>query len=242
MRCNKLEIVPAIDISGGKCVRLFKGKKGTEKVYYENPLNALNFWIETGVKRIHIVDLDGAWGSNENKTLLKTMIKQGTGFLKIQIGGGIRSVKAAQELVNLGVDRIIIGTLAVKNPEKIEELANKIGSEHVIVAVDYKKGKISTHGWTEQSKIDPFIFGKTVEKKGAGYILFSSVEADGAFTGPDIPNIERMINHIEIPVYAAGGVRNEQDLIHLKHIGTYGVIIGKAFYEEKLSFDIIQKY
>ena len=226
-----MEIVPAIDISGGKCVRLFKGKKGTEKVYFENPLDALKFWIETRVKRIHIVDLDGAWGSNENKILLKTMIKQAKGFLKIQIGGGIRSIEAAQELVSLGVDRIIIGTLAVNNPQKIEHLANKIGSEHIIVALDYKKGKISTHGWTEQTKIDPFTFGKIVEKKGAGYILFSSVEADGAFTGPDIPNIERMINNVDIPIYAEGGVRNEQDLINLKKIGTYGVIIGKAFYE-----------
>lgn len=236
-----MEIIPAVDISGGKCVRLFKGQKGTEKIYYENPLDALNFWIKQGAQRIHFVDLDGAWGSDKNKELLKNMIiKAKDNNLKIQIGGGIRSYDAAIELIDIGANRIIIGTMAIKHPEIITKLAEDIGSEHIIVALDYKEGKISTHGWTVQTDKDPFIFGKKVANLGAGYILFSSVEADGAFTGPDIRNIEKLVNTVDIPIYAAGGVRNEEDLINLKKIGVHGVIIGKAFYEKRLPFSIIE--
>ncbi len=219
---------------------MYKGEKGTEKIYYENPLDALNFWISQGSQRIHFVDLDGAWGSDKNKELLKKMIKKASNKSKVQIGGGIRSLDAAKELIKIGADRVIIGTLAIKKPEIIKRLAEEVGSKHIIVALDYKQGKISTHGWTKQTDKDPFSFGKKIENLGAGYILFSSVEADGAFTGPDFGNIEKMIKSVKIPVYAAGGVRNEKDLETLNKIGTYGVIIGKAFYEEKLPFSIIK--
>ena len=235
-----MEIIPAIDISGGKCVRLFKGKKGTEKVYYENPLDALDFWINQGAQRLHFVDLDGAWGSNKNKEILRNMIMKASNKLKVQIGGGIRSYNMAVELIKLGADRIIIGTLAVKRPEIVEELAKSIGSKSIIVALDYKEGKIATHGWTEQTDKDPFTFGKVIAKLGAGYILFSAVEADGAFTGPDFKNIEKMVKSVDIPIYAAGGVRNEEDILKLKKTGAFGVIVGKAFYENKLSYSVIK--
>jgi phosphoribosylformimino-5-aminoimidazole carboxamide ribotide isomerase len=234
-----MEIVPAIDISNGKCVRLFKGKKGTEKVYYEDPLDALEFWIKQGSQRIHFVDLDGAWGSDKNKKLLKNMIKGAKGKMKVQIGGGIRSFQSAIDIIESGADRIIIGTLAVSQPNIIKELATRIGSEHIIVALDYKAGKVSTHGWTQQSNKNPFAFAKEVAELGAGYVLFSSIEADGAFTGPDFENIEKMVKSVKIPVYAAGGVRNEQDILNLKKIRVHGIIIGKAFYEHKLPFSIV---
>lgn len=237
-----MEIIPAIDISEGKCVRLFKGQKGSEKIYYENPLDALDFWIKQGAQRLHFVDLDGAWGSDKNKKILNKMIlKAKESNLKIQIGGGIRTYEAAIKLIDIGVDRVIIGTLAIKQPNIIKQLAEKIGAEHIIVALDYKEGKISTHGWTQQTNKDPFIYGKKIAELGAGYILFSSVEADGAFTGPDLKNIERMVQSVNIPVYAAGGVRNEEDIKNLEKIGTHGVIIGKAFYEKKLPLSILKK-
>lgn len=235
-----MEVIPAIDLSDGKCVRLYKGRKGTEKVYFDDPLEAIDFWIEKGAKRLHFVDLDGAWGSSKNKDLLNKMIQKASGQVKIQVGGGIRTIDAAIKLVEDGVDRVIIGTLAVKNPEKIKILAEKIGSERIIVALDYKDDKIATHGWTEQTNKDPFLFGKEVEKLGAGFILFSSVEADGAFIGPDLKNIEKMVKSVKIPVYAAGGVRNKEDIIQLQKVGVHGVIVGKAFYENKLSFSVVR--
>lgn len=236
-----MEIIPAIDISGGKCVRLFKGQKGTETIYYENPLNALKFWLNQGADRLHFVDLDGAWGSDKNKQLLKDMIIEAKdSSLKVQIGGGIRTYQSAIDLINLGADRIIIGTLAIKEPKIIQRLAEEIGSESIIIAIDYKGDKVAIQGWTEQTNKNPFIFAKEITNMGAGYILFSSVEADGAFIGPDFLNIKKLKNSIAIPIYAAGGVRNEEDLINLKDIGVYGVIIGKAFYEKKIPFSIIK--
>ncbi len=235
-----MEIVPAIDISGGKCVRLFKGEKGTEKVYFENPKEALEFWLEKGAKRLHFVDLDGAWGTDKNKELLKQMIMRASNVAKIQVGGGIRSVEAAKELIEIGADRVILGTLAVQNPNVVEVLAKEIGSNHIIIALDYKAGKISTHGWTKYTDKDPFTFGRDIAKLGAGYILFSSIESDGAFTGPDLVNIKKMVKSVPIPVYAAGGIRNTEDLENLKKTNVYGVVIGKAFYEQKISFTIIK--
>lgn len=234
-----MDVIPAIDISDGRCVRLFKGKKGTEKVYFENPLDALDFWMGNGVKRIHFVDLDGAWGSDTNKNVLNQMIEKAADNVKIQIGGGIRTLEIATDLVKKGVDRVIIGTMAIKTPNKIKELASEIGSEHIIVALDTRDGKIETHGWTEKTNENPFTFGKYIEELGAGYILFSSIEADGAFTGPDIENTEKMVNSVSIPIFAAGGIRNEQDILNLKNIGAGGVIIGKAFYEEKIPYSVI---
>ncbi len=237
-----MEVIPAIDLSGGKCVRLYKGKKGTEKIYFEDPLEALNFWIKKGVKRLHFVDLDGAWGSNINKILIEKMVKKAAGKVKVQVGGGIRSIDAAVNLINQGVDRVIIGTLAINKPEIIKELKERIGSNHIIVALDYREGKIETHGWTEKTDKSPFTFGKIIEEFGAGFILFSSIEADGAFTGPDFENIEKMVSSVKIPIYAAGGIRNIDDIRKLSSIGVKGIIIGKAFYEEKIPYSVINEF
>jgi phosphoribosylformimino-5-aminoimidazole carboxamide ribotide isomerase len=236
-----MEIIPAIDISNGKCVRLFKGKKGTEKIYFEDPIKALDFWVDKGAKRLHFIDLDGAWGSDVNRTLLQEMIKKASKKVKIQIGGGIRSVETALNLINLGADRIIVGTLAIQNPKGVEELLLKIGKEKLIVAIDYKKEKVAIQGWTKLSNRDPFSFGKELEDRGVKYLLFSSIEADGTLSGPDFQNIEKMVKYAsKTSIYIAGGVSNPTDIKKLEKIGVRGVIIGKAFYENSLPFSIIK--
>lgn len=237
---RKMEIIPAIDISNGKCVRLYKGRKGSEKVYYENPLQAIDYWISQGATRLHFVDLDGAWDNSINNELLLNMISQARGKTRIQVGGGIRSLQMAAELVKLGVERIIIGTLAIENPNVVGDMAESIGSEHIMVAIDYRSNKIATHGWTQQKDIDPFTFGRKIIEKGAGFILFTSIEADGTFKGPDLTNIKKMVKFVNRKqVYIAGGIRNTEDLEDLKKIGVKGVIVGKAFYENKLPFSVL---
>ena len=235
-----MEIIPAIDLRNGKCVRLTKGKKGTEKVYYENPLEALEFWESRDAKRIQFIDLDGAWGSKRNKDLLKEMVKKSKS--KVQVGGGIRSISQAVELIDIGADRIITGTLAIEDPIIIKTLSKTIGSEHIIVALDYKQGKIVTHGWTKLTDENPFNFGKNISNYGAGYILFSSVDADGTLLGPDIENIKKMKNLIDIPIYAAGGIRDKNDINNLEKLNIHGVVIGKAFYENKVDPSILDRY
>jgi len=170
------------------------------------------------------------------------MINKASNKVKIQIGGGIRSIDSAIDLVKLGVDRVIIGTLAVKQPETISELVKKIGSEHLIIALDYKQGKIAISGWTEEFNETPFSFAKKVINLGAINILFSSVEADGTFSGPDVKNIKIMVNNIgSANLYVAGGIRNEKDIKKLKKMSIKGVIVGKAFYEHLLSPSIIKQ-
>ncbi len=236
-----MEIIPAIDISNGRCVRLYKGRKGTETIYFENPLEALEFWTKNGAKRLHFIDLDGAWGSDINKKLLREMIKIVPNKTKIQIGGGIRSIESALELIKLGADRVIIGTFAVKNPKGVKNLLETIGVDKVIIAIDYRKERVAIQGWTVLSNKNPFSFGRELEEFGVKYFIFSSIEADGTLSGPDFENIRKMIKSVKnSSIYVAGGVRSIEDLETLQKIGVKGVIIGKAFYEHSLPFSIIK--
>jgi phosphoribosylformimino-5-aminoimidazole carboxamide ribotide isomerase len=236
-----MEIIPAIDVSNGKCVRLYKGVKGSEKIYYDNPLEAIEFWINVGAKRIHFIDLDGAWGSDKNKALIEAIIEKTSTKLKIQVGGGIRSIDSALNLIKNGVDRVILGTIAIKEPKLVHKLVNMIGSDKVIIAIDYQDEKIAIQGWTKLSNKNPFSFGKKIEKLGVRLILFSSVDADGTLAGPDFQNIKKMITTLKMAsLYVAGGVKTLDDLDKLKEIGVKGVIIGKAFYEKKLPYSIIK--
>jgi phosphoribosylformimino-5-aminoimidazole carboxamide ribotide isomerase len=235
-----MEIIPAIDISNGKCVRLYKGDKGTEKIYYEDPLDALNFWIKNGAKRLHIIDLNGAWGSDNNKKLIQDIIQRASNLIKIQVGGGIRSINSAVELINLGVDRIILGTLAISDPSKVENLMELIGADKIIIAIDYRKERVALHGWTKLSNKDPFSYGKEIERMGGKYILFSSIESDGTLAGPDFENIKKMIQTLRsVSIYVAGGIRNTEDLKKLEKMGIEGAVIGRAFYEHKIPYSII---
>ncbi|MFW9867734.1 MAG: 1-(5-phosphoribosyl)-5-[(5-phosphoribosylamino)methylideneamino]imidazole-4-carboxamide isomerase [Candidatus Thorarchaeota archaeon] len=236
-----MEIIPAIDISNGKCVRLYKGGKGTEKIYYEDPLDALEFWINNGAKRLHIIDLDGAWGSDTNKKLLHDIIQKASSLIKIQVGGGIRSVDSAVKLINLGADRIILGTLAINDQSKVKDLIELIGADKIIIAIDYRKEKVVVHGWTKLSNKDPFSYGKEIERIGGKYILFSSTELDGTLAGPDFDRIKKMKQTLrKVSIYAAGGIRDMEDLKKLENIGIKGVIIGRAFYEQKIPYSIFK--
>lgn len=236
-----MEIIPAIDISNGKCVRLYQGLKGTEKVYYEDPLEAINFWINKGANRINIIDLDGAWGSDVNKRLLKEIIGKASNKLKVQVGGGIRDIEEASNLINIGADRIIIGTIAILEPKIVQKLVQMIGADKLIVAIDYHSEKIAIQGWTKLSHKNPFSFAKKIKKMGVKIILFSSIKADGTLSGPDFQNIQKMIKTVKnVSLYVAGGVRNIKDLDHLNKIGVKGVVIGRAFYEQKIPFSIIK--
>ncbi|MFX0029681.1 MAG: HisA/HisF-related TIM barrel protein, partial [Candidatus Hermodarchaeota archaeon] len=192
-------------------------------------------------KRIHIVDLDGAWGSDVNRILFKNIIENASNKIKIQVGGGIRNIESALGLIKLGVDRIILGTIAIQDPKLVQKLIKMISSDKFIIAIDYQNEKIAIQGWTKLSNRNPFIFSRKMEKMGVRNILFSSIEADGTLAGPDFQNIQRMVNTLRrASVYVAGGVREIDDLNELKKIGVKGVIIGKAFYERTIPFSIIQ--
>ena len=228
-------VIPAIDIQNGKCVRLTQGLLEKKTIYYDDPLSALRYWEkQEGVKTLHIVDLDAALGIGTNTELLKKMVNSTD--IKLQIGGGIRSLEIAQKYIEFGFARVVIGTSAVQNPSFVKNLNDLIKKESIVVALDMKNGRPAIKGWTDTVDTDIFELGKKMEENGAGHILFSCVEADGAYTGPDIINTKKMVQSLTIPVIAAGGVSIRQDIIDLKKIGVSGVIVGKALYDKRIIF------
>ncbi|MCK5588260.1 MAG: 1-(5-phosphoribosyl)-5-[(5-phosphoribosylamino)methylideneamino]imidazole-4-carboxamide isomerase [Candidatus Lokiarchaeota archaeon] len=229
-----MQVIPAVDLREGKCVRLTKGKPGTEETYYDNPVDAAIHWQEQGAQIIHIIDLDAALGLGDNVDIIKAIVKEVDA--EFQVGGGIRDVENAVTLHNYGVERVIIGTSAVKNPEMITVLKEKIGSKHIMVALDHVQGKVAIKGWRDISTFTAFDLAKDMEEKGAGSILFTAVERDGMLTGPDIENTEKMVHEVNLPVVAAGGIGKIADVVALARTGVHGVVIGKAFYRTLFTY------
>lgn len=230
-------IIPAIDLQNGKCVRLFKGKIDKKTIYYDDPLVPAKKFLDLGFKVLHIVDLDGAYGRGDNLQIIKKIIKEYP--IKIQVGGGIRSTEKAETLYNLGVERVICGTAAIKDPDFVNNVVDKIGSRHLMVALDHRKGKLLTHGWQENSNLDVYQMAQKMEKKGAGFILFSSADVDGTLSGPDIHSTSKMIKSVKIPVVAAGGISKIEDINKMKETNAYGLVIGKAIYEGTIKLEKI---
>ena len=228
-------IIPAIDLQNGKVVRLLKGKMENKTIYYEDPIEPANRFIELGAKTLHIIDLDGAYGTGNNFEVIKRIINNYS--VEIQVGGGIRSLEKAEELYNLGVERVICGTAAIKNPDFVPNLVNRIGSEHLMVALDHRKGKTLTYGWQKDTDLDVYAMAKKMENKGAGFILFSSADVDGTLLGPDIESTQKMVEAIKIPTIAAGGISSIKDIINIKTTGIFGVVIGKAIYEGNINLE-----
>lgn len=225
-------VMPSVDILAGKCVRLTKGSPETAKVYYENPIDAALRWEGEGAEAIHVVDLDAALGVGDNLHIITGLLKTVT--IKVEVGGGIRSIEKAVNLYSQGAERIILGSEAVKNPKIISELVQKIGSRHVMVSLDYKKGKIAVEGWKKVTQYDLFQTAAKMEKLGAGWILSTSISRDGTFKGVDLSTIEKLVRSVKIDVVASGGVRSLEDISNLKKIGVSGVVIGKALFEGSL--------
>lgn len=227
-------VIPAIDLREGKCVRLTKGVIGTETTYYENPVDAIRHWISLGTKIVHVVDLDAATGIGSNAGVIKDLVAVAGSKASVQVGGGIRDHAIASQYIKAGAARVVIGTAALKNPSLVARLSGEFGPDRVIVALDHKGGTVQVKGWTEDSGKDVFEMGRVMAEHGAGWILLSAVEADGAFTGPDIETTRAFVARVNVPVLAAGGTRNMEDIMGLRDAGAAGVVIGKALYEGRI--------
>lgn len=225
-------IYPAIDIYEGKGVRLKKGKFDEVKVY-GTPLDLAKMWEREGSKYLHIVDLNGArQDSNNNLNDIKEIIRSTS--MKIQLGGGIRSLKYAEELLDTGVDKIILGTAAIKNISMIKELVAKY-ADRIIVGIDAKDGKVAVEGWEEVSSIDSLKLVKDLEDIGVKYVVYTDIAKDGMLSGPNFSVYEKLTINSSVNIIASGGITDEKDLIRLEAIGVYGAIVGKALYESRIS-------
>lgn len=228
-------IIPAVDLKNGKCVQLVQGEPGTEQVVIDNPEEVALEWVQKGAKRLHVVDLDGALGSGENLSIVKKIIKKVE--VPIQMGGGIRTLDDAKKLLDAGISTVIIGTMAIKNPEYIERLSEEYGSERICVSLDSKENKVVTHGWTEFTDKTPLEYAKIFEEKGAGSILFTNVDVEGLLSGIDLNPVKELLSNLSIPIIYSGGITSLDDLKVLSELGTDYVVIGSALYKGLINFE-----
>ncbi|OGO77423.1 MAG: 1-(5-phosphoribosyl)-5-[(5-phosphoribosylamino)methylideneamino]imidazole-4-carboxamide isomerase [Clostridiales bacterium GWB2_37_7] len=228
-------LYPAIDILEGKCVRLFQGKREEVKVFYDDPVDAAKMWEGRGAKAIHIVDLEGAFdGEQKNLQHIERIAKSVS--IPIQVGGGIRSIKALRSLLNCGVKRPILGTSALTDEEFLIE-ALDICKGNLVVSIDVKEGKVSIDGWVNTSSISGFDFAEKLVSKGVKTVVYTDISRDGTMMGANLLGLEQICSVSGIKVIASGGVRSIEDIVKIKEIGAEGVISGLALYNGTINFE-----
>jgi phosphoribosylformimino-5-aminoimidazole carboxamide ribotide isomerase len=227
-------VIPAVDIMDSKCVRLVRGDPSQMRVYSDNPVEMAKKWVDEGAELLHVVDLDAAMDKGENTKVVKEIVENVP--VKVQFGGGVRTIKKAEELLSFGVHRVVFGTSLLLDPNVIVETVRRFGSERVAVSLDIKNGKIAIKGWkkpTETSFLEAARFAE--EKLNVGMLILTSVDRDGTLKGPSTVYAEKLLETVKIPVVLSGGVSSLSDLVRLGQLGVYGVIVGTALYEGKFS-------
>lgn len=225
-------IFPAIDIKENKCVRLLQGDFDKVNIYGDDPSAMAKRWEDKNAQFIHIVSLNGARGEGKvNDESIKKILS--TVNIPIQIGGGIRSQERVQELLNMGVNRVIVGSIAIKNKELLKKLVKKY-KEKIVVSIDAKNGKVAVQGWEEISDVDSIKLCKELEQIGVKTIVYTDISKDGMMIGPNFNIYEKLSQETNLDIIASGGVTTIEDIKRLKDMDLYGAIIGKALYENKI--------
>jgi phosphoribosylformimino-5-aminoimidazole carboxamide ribotide isomerase len=223
------KIIPAIDLKDRKCVSLVQGIPGTERVSLDDPLAIAARWVSEGASVLHLIDLDGAIeGKRLNTPIIESIVEEFN--VETQVGGGIRSKEDASGLLSLGVDRVILGTAAINDPSFVERLVKEFGSERIMVALDSKNGRVTTHGWARRSSFTAVELGRKFEKLGAGSILFTDIDTEGLLSGINPQPTKELAQALNIPVIASGGITRLSDIETIKKTGATGVVVGAALY------------
>ncbi len=232
-----MDIFPAIDLLDGKCVRLYQGDYAKSQVFNDNPAAMAQSWLEQGATKLHLVDLDGAKaGKPVNLAAIANIVeivkKTATQPVQIQVGGGLRTESSVRQLLTMGVDRIILGTVAVEQPQLVKDLCQQY-PQQIVVGIDARHGKVATKGWLETSAVLATDLAKQMQEFGVGAIIYTDIDRDGTLAGPNMDALRAVANSIEIPVIASGGVSSLRDLLNLlalESIGVTGAIVGRAIY------------
>jgi phosphoribosylformimino-5-aminoimidazole carboxamide ribotide isomerase len=234
----EFQVVPAVDMQDGQVVQLVGGERHTGRSYGE-PVAAARRWVEAGAETLHLVDLDGAFeGGRANAAAIEAIFDAVD--VDVQLGGGIRTAADAIDLLERGVDRVILGTAAVENPEIVAEVS-EAHPESVMVSLDAKGGEVVVSGWTEGTGLDPAEAATRYEELGAGAILFTDVDVEGQLEGVRSTPVERVVEAVEIPVVASGGVASIEDVRALKAAGAAAVVVGTALYEGEFTLAEAQR-
>lgn len=230
-------VYPAIDIRGGKCVRLFQGNYNLESQYYDDPLEPALKWAAAGAQWLHIIDLDGALtGQPENLDIIKKILSEVN--IKIQIGGGIRSRETARAYLENGTQRVILGSAALNNPELIGQLLQEYGSERIIVSLDGRKAKVYSDGWLNESDKSILDVAANLATLGIKTFIYTDIEKDGTLSGPNTTQALNIAARTNREVILAGGIGSNQDVLDLvkySEQGIKGAVIGRALYTENIN-------
>lgn len=229
-------IYPAIDIRGGKCVRLLQGDYNQETVYGDSPVEMAQQWEKQGASWIHLVDLDGAKaGAPVNDAIILEIAK--TVNVPVQVGGGIRTIEQVETYLDGGVSRVILGTAAIQDRPFVEEALKRYGGARIAIGIDARNGYVATHGWLETSEVKAEELAQELAKKGAETFIYTDIARDGTLTGPNVAEIVGLARAAEVKVIASGGVSIMNDLHNLAQYaadGVCGAIVGKALYTERI--------
>ena len=224
--------IPAIDLKEGKVVRLQQGKATDSTVYSDDPVQMARYWESRGAKLLHLVDLDGAFSGKSVHTEIIREIAR-TLRIPVELGGGLRSLKGIESALNLGIDRVILGSVAVSDPKIVEEALYSFSPEKIVLGVDTRAEKISTHGWQQVTEIPLFDFLRRWEKKGIRHVIYTDISRDGMLSGPDTETVFRLAEAFSFQIIVSGGIATEEDVLQFCRpdlSAIEGVILGKSLY------------
>jgi phosphoribosylformimino-5-aminoimidazole carboxamide ribotide isomerase len=230
-------VIPAVDLKDGRCVRLRQGRMDAETVYSDDPVAMAQSWVDQGAAWLHVVDLDGAVeGEPRNLSVIERLVH--TVSVPVQVGGGIRSIDRIERYVELGVARVIIGTLAVEQPTLAADICHRF-PQRIAVSLDARDGKVALKGWQESAALDYLSVARQIDAWQPAVMVFTAIQRDGTLEGPDLPRLKEVLAAVSLPVIVAGGIGqldHLQSLLPLAAAGLSGVIIGKALYDGSIAF------
>ncbi len=233
------QVIPAVDIRGGRCVRLFQGQYDQETVFSEDPLAVALQWQEEGAQRVHVVDLDGALaGTPQNIDIVRRMVERLS--IPIAFGGGLRDLRSIQQVLETGVDRAILGTAAVENPDLVKRACGVYGAR-IAVALDARNGIVMIHGWTEASGESALDVATKMVNLGALRLIYTDISRDGTLTEPNFESIAQLAGSVGVPVVASGGVSRAEHLVRLRNVGVEGAVVGRALYTGDIKMEDLRR-
>jgi phosphoribosylformimino-5-aminoimidazole carboxamide ribotide isomerase len=236
---NSFTVYPAIDLAGGKVVRLRQGKRDQQTNYSNSPSEVARNWIDQGSQWIHVVNLDGAFGekSSANQSAIQSILKQGDKKVKIQLGGGLRTIEQIDVFLKMGVSRVVLGTAVIENPEFGEKILDKFGGKNVAFGFDALDGELMSRGWQSPSGMELKPLGKRLAGAGAETLIYTNILKDGMQTGVDWEIAKGLADYTGLDIIASGGTTNLADVKAVCNAELAGVIIGRALYEGNFSLE-----
>jgi len=224
-----MELWPAIDLRGGKCVRLLQGDYARETIFGDDPVAVARGFVEAGARRLHIVDLDGARDGTPTQANLVAAMVAAAG-VPCQLGGGVRSLETVGRYLAAGVDRVVVGSVAIESPELLVDMATAFPGR-IVLGLDARDGRVAVRGWLETSELEALDVARRHANLPLAAIVFTDIATDGMLTGPNLPALEAMVKSVPVPIVASGGIATADDIRRVATTGAAGCIVGRALYE-----------